>query len=109
MTGPMMRCWVALVLVFPGTIGVPTAEAQGGQVTGVVVDATGGVLPGATVTLTGDPAGPRSTVSGAGGRFTFSGIAPGIYTVTVFLGGFGEVIVGGVEVAADPVRLPDTP
>ena len=107
MTGPMMRCWVALVLVFSGTIGVPTAEAQGGQVTGVVVDATGGVLPGATVTLTGDPAGPRSTVSGAGGRFTFSGIAPGIYTVTVFLGGFGEVIVDGVEVAADPVRLPD--
>ena len=82
------------------------AAAQPGQVTGTVVDATGAVLPGATVTLAGDPAGSRSTVSDLEGRFTFSGVFPGVYSVRVFLSGFGQATVEGVEVAADPVDLP---
>ena len=37
----------------------------------------------------------------------FTGLAPGVYTVTVFLAGFGEVRVDDVVVVADPVALPD--
>ncbi len=98
--------WAALVLVLPCTVlGPAPAAAQGGQVAGTVVDATGAVLPGATVTLAGDPAGPRSTVSDIEGRFTFSGVFPGVYTLTVFLSGFGQATVDGVEVESEPVEL----
>ena len=83
----------------------PTA-AQSGALTGVVADETGAVLPGATVTLSGGPAGSRETQTDAAGRFTFPGLAPGAYRLTVFLSGFGEVTVDRVSVAADTVELP---
>ena len=82
------------------------AAAQSGRITGVVVDATGGVLPGASVTLRGGPDGPREVQADASGRYTFTGVAPGIYSVTVFLSGFGAATVEGVAVAGDLVELP---
>ena len=83
----------------------PGAAAQSGEFTGVVVDATGGVLPGATVTLGGGPDGLQETQTDARGRFVFTGIAPGTYTVTVRLSGFGSV-TADVTVGAEPVELP---
>ena len=82
------------------------AAAQSGRITGVVVDATGGVLPGASVTLRGGPDGPREVQADATGRYTFTGVTPGIYSVTVFLSGFGAATVEGVAVAGDLVELP---
>ena len=86
-------------------VGAPAA-AQSGRLAGVVVDATGGVLPGATVALRGGPGGRQETQADARGRFAFSDLAPGEYTVTVFLSGFGEVTVDAVAVGTDPVALP---
>ena len=84
---------VALVVLgLAGWAPAPVA-AQSGQITGVVVNATGGVLPGATVTLVGGPGRPRSAQTDARGRFAVSGLSPGVYTVTVVLHGFGEVTV----------------
>ena len=40
------------------------------------------------------------------GRFVFTGLYPGTYTVTVFLGGFDAESVDGVAVRTDPVELP---
>ena len=97
--------FVVVVLLLAVAAPAPAA-AQTGELAGIVVDATGGVLPGATVTLVGDPVGPRSAQTDAGGRFAFTGLFPGVYTVTVLLSGFGEVRVDGVEVAAAPVELP---
>ena len=93
------------VFVCLAIVGPAPAAAQGGQVSGTVVDATGAVLPGATVTLAGDPAGVRSAVSDLAGRFTFTGVPPGVYTLTVFLSGFGQATVDGVEVENEPVEL----
>ena len=81
------------------------AAAQPGQITGVVVDATGGVLPGATVTLSGGPSGPQQVQTDARGWFTFTGLSPGVYTVSVYLNGFGEAAVHDVAVAGEPVAL----
>ena len=81
--------------------------AQSGEVTGVVVDATGGVLPGATVTLRGGPDAVWETQTDAGGRFVFTGIALGAYAVTVRLSGFGLRTMN-VMVGAEPVELPPT-
>ena len=99
-------CRAAVVLVFVCAAAPPSAAAQSKQITGVVVDATGGVLPGATVTLRGGPDGLREAQTDASGRFAFTVVAPGTYAVTVFLAGFGAATVEGVAGGADPVELP---
>ena len=102
----VVRGVAAAVLLALGAALAPTASAQSGKVSGVVVDATGAVLPGATVVLRGGPGGLREGQTDLRGRFAFDGVAPGAYAVTVLLGGFGEVTVAGVAVGADPVALP---
>ena len=104
--GPLLRhAQAALALFF--VIGTATvAAAQTGEIAGVAVDATGGVLPGATVTLTGAPGVAVTTQTDAEGRFTFTGLRPGVYAMTVSLGGFGEATVDGVAVDGAPVTLP---
>lgn len=84
------RWTVAIALA----LAVPTlAHAQGGSTTatvrGTVSDTSGGVLPGATVTITdtGTKA-TRTTVSDDRGGYLFSGLFPGTYTVKVELQGF---------------------
>ena len=86
------RAAVGLVVFLPAAVPLPAA-AQSVQITGVVVDATGGVLPGANVTLRGGPVGLREVQADASGRYTFTGVAPGTYAVTVFLAGFGPATV----------------
>ena len=82
------------------------SASQSGQIAGMVVDATGAVLPGARVRLSGGPDSPRQVQADAGGRFGFTGLVPGTYTVTVSRSGFGTVRLEDVTVGADPVELP---
>ena len=63
MTVATLKCAVRLGLVVCA-IGGASAAAQFGQITGLVIDATGGVLPGATVTLRGGPDGRREAQTG---------------------------------------------
>ena len=95
---------MAVLFCIAGTAMIATAQT--GEIAGVVVDATGGVLPGATVTLAGGPGGTVTAQTDAEGRFRFTGLSPGVYTATVFLGGFGEATVAGVAVGGEPVTLP---
>ena len=101
----MGRYGLALLLTL--AIARP-ALAQSGGVAGTVVDDTGGVLPGATVTVTG-PGVTKTAYTEADGRFSISGLAPGSYHVTVALLGFGsvgrEVTVADAVVALDPLTL----
>jgi hypothetical protein len=61
-----------------------------GNVTGVVADSTGAVIPRATVTLTNQQTGvQRKTVSNGEGAFSFAGITPGTsYQFEVTAAGF---------------------
>src|SRR5262245_30288918 len=70
--------------------GAGSASAQDtGIVTGTVVDASGQVLPGATVTLTNEATlVPRTLTTNERGEFTFRAVQPGTYGVTVELAGF---------------------
>ena len=80
-----------------------------GSVTGTVVDATGGIVPGAVATLTSDATreSHRSSVS-ASGTFIFSAVQPGRYTVKVEQAGFKTAEQKGISVAAtDHVSLGD--
>ena len=63
------RAAVGLVVFLPAAVPLPAA-AQSGQITGVVVDTTGGVLPGAGVTLNGGGAVSRGVELAAAAGLT---------------------------------------
>jgi outer membrane receptor protein involved in Fe transport len=76
--------------------------ASAADVTGSVVDESGGVLPGATLTLSG-PAGTRTAVSGADGKFTIANVPAGTYKLTASLPGFAAAGKDAVTVATSNV------
>ncbi len=67
-------------------LGLTAASAQTittGDVVGKVIDATGGILPGATVTLTSVQQGTSNTLrTDDNGAFRFSLLRPGTYTLS---------------------------
>ena len=76
------------------------AYAQGGTtstLSGIAVDSSGAVLPGADVTVTLPSTGfTQSAVTNADGAFSFPGLNIGTYTVTVKLSGFKTFISNNV-------------
>jgi len=85
-------------------LAVPV-DAQTGSVSGTVVDESGAVVPGATVVLVGG-GGRQTTISGAGGDYSFGNLAGGVYDIIVSLVGFGQATRSGVAVASSAVQVP---
>ena len=76
----------ALVAVAAPAFAQP---AQTGTITARIKDATGGALPGVTVTITSQDRGfSRSTVSDENGRYVFPAVPIGPYTIVATLQGF---------------------
>ncbi len=87
---------LALALVWPGAPLL--AQSSAGSISGIVADATGGPLPGASVTAKNVKTGAtRTTVSNAGGAFNFPLLSVGLYSVTVDVSGFGSATKSGIE------------
>jgi Carboxypeptidase regulatory-like domain len=83
---------------------VHTARAQSGTATlqGKVVDAQKMALPGANVTLANPATGLSRTVqSDTSGSFTFPGMPPGTYALTVEMQGFKTSVVDKVTLQVD--------
>ena len=78
---------------------LPASARAQAAITGVVKDASGGVLPGVTV----EAASPaliekvRSVTSDATGQYRIVDLRPGTYSVTFSLPGFSTVKRDGVE------------
>jgi hypothetical protein len=68
-----------------------------GNLGGTIFDSTGAVVPRAKVTLTG-PTGSKTTASDSEGRFLFSLLTPGSYSVRAEQTGFKSVEIKQVEV-----------
>jgi len=99
--------WLALsLLVLTGR-----AEAQGlGAIGGTVVDASGAVLPGVSVTLSnplGSIGGNQSAVTDERGAYQFLRLVPGSYTVRTDLAGFRSASQENVVVNADATARAD--
>ncbi len=85
-----------LGLVLPSRV---LSQVDMGSVSGTVKDASGGVIPGATVTLTNDGTGISiSTTSGSVGEYTFSPVKIGHYSVSAEIKGFQKVRQNNVTV-----------
>lgn len=81
---------------------------QTGTLAGTVHDPQGGVLPGATVTVSSPSliGGQRTAVTGATGTYQFTSLPPGAYTVTYELPGFSLLKRDDIRVAvAQTTRL----
>ena len=92
-----------LLLAAPGAF----AQIRTGNVYGTVSDAQGGVLPGVTVTLSGDM-GTRTAVTSGQGEFRFLALDSGRYKLTLNLTGFAESVREIVVTAGENVNLPLT-
>jgi len=84
-------------------LAVPV-RALAGDVTGTVVDESGGALPGATVMLQG-PGGTQTAVTRADGKFSLANVAAGSYKVTVTMSGFGTTTKSDVSVGSAATDL----
>ena len=76
------------------------AQRTTGDIRGVVVDESAGVLPGVTVTLRGPAVqGTPVAVTNELGVYRFPNLAPGIYEITAELPGFSTKTQTGIQVA----------
>ncbi|MBI3403646.1 MAG: TonB-dependent receptor [Acidobacteria bacterium] len=78
------------------------AQLQSGSITGVITDSSGGILPGVTVSLSGDTliGGTQTQISDGSGRYRFDRLPPGSYRVRIELQGFKTVDRAGILVSA---------
>ncbi len=94
-----------LFLIFASAAG---AQVVGGTITGSVTDATGAIVPGATVTVRNENTGTeRRLTADSAGEFSAPSVSVGTYTVTVAAQGFGELRRMGVALTVgQALRLP---
>ncbi len=98
----MARFGGVVLTLFLACAAVPAyaqVSATTGSINGKVTDATGGVLPGVSVTIASPSMqGTRNDVTNTQGDYRFPAIAPGEYRITYELAGFGTVVREGVRV-----------
>ena len=100
------RSLVVLLVVFL----LPAAVHAQAAITGVIRDASGGVLPGVTV----EASSPvmieriRSVISDDTGQYRIVDLRPGIYSLTFSLPGFSTVLREGIELSGTFVASVNT-
>lgn len=94
----------SVLLAAPVLAQTATTASMSGRVT----DAQGAVTPGATVTLTDRAtAQARTAVTDSQGRYAFFTLPPGVYDLSVTLGGFKTATVAGLIVEATRPAVQD--
>ena len=96
-------CCAAFMMALALLLALPTVSPAQvrGQFSGTVVDQTGAVVVGATVTTTNERTGEvRTTVSDAGGRWVIVGLLPAVYTLKANFGQFSPLEYKGMELVA---------
>jgi Carboxypeptidase regulatory-like domain len=102
--------WIALAMMIVAL--APRAWGQdNATVTGNVADASGAVVPNATVDLTNNSTGQvRETISNSVGQYSVANVGIGTYTLTATAGGFEKftrtgIIVNVAQTLEENIRL----
>ena len=97
---PRLAVLQALLLVVASATSA-VAQFDHSTISGTIKDSSGGVAPGAIVTVTNQTTTlAERTVTDGGGYFTFPHVQPGLYNVTVELAGFKKFELTGQRVDA---------
>lgn len=94
-----------LILFLMAALTAFTAPAQ--EVTGVIKDAQGAPITGATISLLKDSSVVKLAVSRDKGAFSFSGIADGTYRLSASHVGFAPFVSAPFTVSGKSVTVPD--
>jgi len=87
-----------------GFAGMAMAQSATGQITGTVKDASGAIVPGATIKIKGDLTGlSRETVTGKAGDYTIPLLPVGVYSVSGELQGFRPAKRTAIRLNVDQV------
>src|SRR3984957_7114092 len=93
---------IRAVVLLAFTLVPSLASAQNAQITGVVRDSSGGVLPGVSVEAS-SPAlieKTRTVFTDSQGQYRIIALVPGEYKVSFTLAGFGTVVREGIALSA---------
>src|SRR5437870_3601397 len=95
-------------VVLAAVLGLAWGQANVGEISGQVSDATGGAVPNCAVTATNAQTGfKRSAVTSDGGLYVFAGLSEGTYTVRAQKEGFRPTQQTGVVLDAATRRSID--
>src|ERR1017187_10063873 len=96
---------VSAILGFCLLLGLANAQSVSSTINGLVVDNTGGVVPGAQVTITNQGTGGKvETQTNSQGAFSMTGLPSGTYEVTVAKEGFNKYTEKDIFVGPTVVR-----
>jgi len=100
---------LAVVWLVAASLTMPlNAQVLYGTLVGTVEDPTQALVPGAAVKVTSAETGQaRETTSGVDGRYQFSNLVPGRYSLTVSGKGFRTYVSTGHEITANTVTRAD--
>ncbi len=94
-----IRAFVAIIALTFAFSGIAPGQATSGDLVGTVRDASGALLPGATITVKAQSTGVTTTLSaGSSGDFHASNLLPDRYDITVSAAGFQSSALRGVLV-----------
>src|SRR6202790_1704584 len=96
------------LLVFALGCARPAFGQTFGQITGIVTDPSGGIVVGATVTVTNPQTNfTRSESTNTAGVYNFPNLQPGVYNIKVEMQGFQSEIRNNVELQVQQVARLD--
>ncbi len=96
---------LAVIAVLFVTTPTATAQTSSATVNGTVLDTSGAVVPGASVTLKNQASGDeRTEISNGDGFFNFAAVPPSTYTVTITRQGFKTWQAKDINVNASETR-----
>src|SRR5947207_10393333 len=99
---PAWRCCAALLLLLACCAVHVGAQTVVGRISGTVKDATGAVVPSATVTVTNTATNlTRTATTDEDGFYTVTNLPVGTYTVLAEQKGFKKAVQGGNVLGAD--------
>ena len=104
----MRRVFLHIIAIYSLVLSIASAQQPTGQITGIVSDNSGAVIPDAEIDVANVATGVHwNAKSNDGGTYAFSILPPGSYEVDVKKGGFESVRRSGITLSVGQVARLD--